>query len=207
MLPVQCSNGETVHKLQSLAPDAPNFVISHFNNSIIGKALTNFHQYVTYPTRNSRCLNLCYGSIKGAYKSLQRAPLGLPDKCVVYQVLKYRRVLKKSKLELLLVLIWMTESVQKLRDCFSCKNWDLFINSCTNLDELSVTVTSYVIFYEVHIIWRKLIYVFLNNKLRMSKSVKGTINERNISFTKGDSVWCKELQRQVNQEFKLAKIN
>lgn len=40
----------------------------------------------------------------------------------------------------------------------------------------------------------------------MSKSVKSLINQRNISFNKGDITRSKELQKQVKRELKLAKV-
>lgn len=109
---------ETVRKLQNIGPDVPNFIMGDFNHCSIGKALANFHQYVTCPTRHDKCLDLCYGSIEGAYKSLQRAPLGLSDHSVVYLVPTYKPVLKETKPELRLLPLWTTEAVQELQDCF-----------------------------------------------------------------------------------------
>lgn len=43
--------------------------------------------FVTCPTRHMKCLDLCYGSIKGAYKSFGRGPLGMSNYRVVYLVL------------------------------------------------------------------------------------------------------------------------
>ena len=74
---------ESVQRLQSIAPDAPVFVMGDFNNCKPGKNLGHFYQYVTCPTRNPKCLDLCFGTVKGAYKSLRRAPLGMSDHNVV----------------------------------------------------------------------------------------------------------------------------
>lgn len=59
-------------------PDAPSFVIGDFNLCKPSKSLSNFQQYVTCPTRNMKCLDLCYGSIKGAYKSSGERLLACP---------------------------------------------------------------------------------------------------------------------------------
>lgn len=61
------------------------------------ECLFHFYQYVTCPTRLTKCLVLCYGSVKQAYKTLSRAPLGMSDYNVVYLVRSY--FLKRNKLE------------------------------------------------------------------------------------------------------------
>lgn len=100
---------DTVHRLQNIAP---SFIMGDFNHCKLGKSLANFHQYVTCPTRNMRCLDLCYGSIKGAYKSFQQAPLGTSDHSVVYLCPTYKPVLKETKPERRLVPVWSAESTQ-----------------------------------------------------------------------------------------------
>ena len=197
---------DTVHRLQSIAPDAPNFIMGDFNHCTLRKSLPNFRQYVTCPTRNTRCLDLCYGSIKDAYKSFPRAPLGTSDHSVVYLCPTYKSVLKATKPERRLVPVWSEESTQRLQDCLFCTDWDLFVDTCSDLDDLTETVTSYINFCEDLIIPRKLISIFPNNKPWVSKSVKNIINLRNISFNKGDITRSRELQKEVKRELKLAKI-
>lgn len=84
--------------LQGISTDAPNFIMGDLNNCKPGKSLGNFYQYVTCATQLTKRLDLCHGSIKGAYKSLQRAPLGESDHNV-YLVPSYKSVLKRHKLE------------------------------------------------------------------------------------------------------------
>ena len=74
----------TVLQLQAMSPDAPSFIMGDFDNCKPGKYLGNIYQYVTCVTRLTKCLDLCYGSIKGAYKSLRRASLGMSDHNTVY---------------------------------------------------------------------------------------------------------------------------
>lgn len=133
---------ETVQRLQGIAPDAPNFIMGDFNHCKPAKSLGNFYQYVSCPTRFTKCLDLCYGNVKGAYKSLSRAPLGTSDHNVVYLVPSYKLVLKQQKPERRLVPVWSEESIQCLQDCYSCTDWDLFINDCDTLDEITETVSA-----------------------------------------------------------------
>lgn len=143
---------------------------------------------MTYSTRLTRRLALCYGMVKGAFKYLCRAPLGLSDHSFVYLVPSYRPVLRKHKPERRLVPVWWEESVHRLQDCFSCTDWDMFNSACTGLDELTDTVSSYVTFCEESVVPRKSITIFSNNKPWIPKSVKNIINTCNISFNKGDRV-------------------
>ncbi len=175
-----------------------------FNHCDLRKFLCNFYQYVTFPTRLTRCLDLCYGSIKGAYKALCRAPLGASDHNTVYLVPSYKPLLRRNKPERRLVPHWSEESLLCLQDCFNCTDWDVF--SCPNLDELTETVTSYITFCENLVIPQKSFSVYPNNKPWVSKSLKFIINQRNISFHKGDLTQYRVLQKQVKREIKLAKL-
>jgi hypothetical protein len=56
-------------KLESLSPDAPKFFLGYFNNCSLRKNLRTYYQYVSCNTRKNKTLDLCYGSIKGAYSA------------------------------------------------------------------------------------------------------------------------------------------
>lgn len=53
---------------------------------------------------------------------------------------------------------------------------------------------------------KKLISIFPNNKPSVSKSVKTTSIQRNITFNQGDDIHYRELQMQAKKELKLAKL-
>lgn len=148
-----------MQKLQWTLPDAPNFVMGDFNHCKMGKSLCGFYQFVTCFTCKMKCLDLFYGSVKEAYKSLCRAPLGMSDHNVVYLVPLYKSVLKKTKPERHLVPVWSEESIKCLQDCFSCTDWDVFINVCADLDELTETMSAYITFCEDLVIPKKEIHV------------------------------------------------
>ena len=158
---------------------------------------------MTCATRLTKCLDLCYGSIKGAYKSLRRASLGASDHNTVYLFPSYKPVLKRHKPRL--VPVWTEESIGRLQDCYDCTDWGLFEKSCETVDEITEKVSDYVKFCEELCIHKKSISIFPNNKPWVSKSVKNAINKRNISFNTGDMDTYKELQKQVRKEIKLAK--
>ena len=95
-----------VQRLQGIAPDAPHFILGDFNHCKPAKSFCNFHQYVKCPTSHTKYLDLCFGSVKGAYKSFNRAPLGMSDHSGVYLVPSYISVLKRNKPERSLVPVW-----------------------------------------------------------------------------------------------------
>ena len=105
---------KTVQRLQGIVLDAPNFVMGDFNNCKPGMSLGNFYQYVTCTTRLMKCLDLCYGSLKGVYKSRRKAPLSMSDHKVIYLVLSWP-VLKRNKPEWRLVPVCSEESINASR--------------------------------------------------------------------------------------------
>lgn len=80
--------------------------------------------------------------------------------------------LKKGKVEHKEVALWTEGAVCELNGCLHKTNWDVFKDSCTNLDELTHTVVSYITFCEEMIIPRKTITLYPNNKPWVSKSLK-----------------------------------
>ena len=42
---------DNIHKLDSISPDAPKFILADFNHCSLNKTLKTYHQYVTCPTR------------------------------------------------------------------------------------------------------------------------------------------------------------
>lgn len=61
---------DVTHRLDSLSPDAPKFILGDFNNCDLTKTLKTYNQYVTCPTtQNNTKLDLCYGTIPAAYKA------------------------------------------------------------------------------------------------------------------------------------------
>lgn len=105
---------------------------------------------------------------------------------VVYLVLTHKSVLRRNKVERILVPGWAEESIQCLQECFSSPDRDVLRNVCGNVDGPTGTVSAYIVFCEEMIIPRKSISIYSNNKPWVSKSVKNIIDQRNISFILGN---------------------
>ncbi len=106
---------DVVQELQSISPDAPNFVLGDFKHISLKKTLTNFYQYVTCPTRRDKTLDLCYGSIKDAFKSLPLPALGSADHNCVQLLPTYKTVLKREKAQIKEQKVCSDESVLSTR--------------------------------------------------------------------------------------------
>ncbi|KAG7499465.1 hypothetical protein JOB18_039315 [Solea senegalensis] len=195
-----------VHQLQNKCPDAPHFILGDFNTCSLKQHLGHLHQYVKCPTRHGKILDLCYGTIKGAYKSFPLAPLGFSDHSCVLLAPVYQPALKKGKVERKEVALWTESAIRELNGCLHNTNWDVFKDSCTNLDELTDTVVNYITFCEEMIIPRKTITLYPNNKPWVSKSLKNSINKKKIAYYQGDISEQKEAQKLVKREIKLAKM-
>ncbi len=138
---------DVVQKLQSILPDAPNFILGDFNHVSLKKTVPNFYQYVSCPTRWDKILDLCYGSVKEAYKSSPLPPLGSGDHNCVHLLPTHRTVLKREKVQTKDIKDWTEESVLCLQECYDCTDWNMFIEACgDDLDELADVTCSYAAF-------------------------------------------------------------
>ena len=197
--------GNAVRDLQQLSPNAPCFVVGDFNHCDLRKALPSFKQYVTIPTYKQKTIDMCYGNIPDAYKSHAFPPIGRSDHDTVYLVPAYRPKIQRERVEKKSVKMWSKESVEELQGCFECTDWDVFFNSCDDVNDATDVISSYVSFCRDMIIPSKTIKIFPNNKPWISKSLKSTLNEKKIAFQTGDRQNRKQIQAKLRKELKEAK--
>ena len=110
----------TVRSLQLISPDAPCFVLGDFNHCTLRSCLPSFKQYVTCPNRQQKTLDLCYGNIPNAYKSVIQLPNRTSDHDTMHLVPAYRPKIQTDPV-VKHVKKWMTESAEELRGCFECQ--------------------------------------------------------------------------------------
>ncbi|PIK35952.1 hypothetical protein BSL78_27216 [Apostichopus japonicus] len=85
-------------------------------------------------------LDLFYCSVKDAYKPTFHPPLGNSDHDVITLYPTYRPVLRQSKPIKKTIEVWNQAVQERLQDCFEETDWDLFMNNCKDIDELTDTV-------------------------------------------------------------------
>ena len=137
---------ESFNEAVSRSVDQPVFILGDFNSCDLSPHLPTLQQYITCPTRLNRTIDLCYGNIESAYRPVCRPPLGRSDHNVVHLLPKYRQKVKTEGTQTKSCQLWTHDSIEELHGCFEATNWDVFIDNCTDPDELVNTVTSYVKF-------------------------------------------------------------
>ncbi|XP_067658336.1 uncharacterized protein [Haliotis asinina] len=148
--------------------------------------------------RANRTINLCYGNVKNAYKSMSKAPLGASDHNSIFLPPKYIQKLKTGKTTKKIIRTWTEDSLEQLKGCFECTNWAVFLENAENIDDLVDTVTSYINFCVDLVIPVKEIKTYPNNKPWVSKELKKLLNEKKTAFEENDKVRVKNVQKDIN---------
>ncbi len=191
-----------MHKLQSLSPDAPNIILGDFNNCTLSKTFRNFYQYLTCPTRYNKTMDLCFGSVKGAYKSLLLPPQSTADHNCMYFIPVHRIALRGGKVLTKWVKNGMEDSLLTLQGCMDCTDWNVFVGPSKDIDELTDVVSSWVTYCEDIMIPDKTVKIYPDSKPWVSKSL---MNKKRQAFKWGSLSELKRLQKEVKYEVRRAK--
>lgn len=195
----------TVQKLQAVSPDAPNLILGDFNHCSLDKILKYFYKYVSCPTRNGKILDQCYGSIKGAYKSVPLPPLGSADHNCVHLIPANRTCLQRGKVDTRQVKVWSEEATLALQGCLDCTLWEEFVKSSRDIDELTEVVSSWVAYCEDTIIPNKVVKIYPNNKPWVSKQLKDLLKKKKLVFRQNNLQELHSIQKEIKREIKRAK--
>jgi hypothetical protein len=191
--------------LEGLSATAPKFILGDFNACTLNEVLPQYYQYVDCPTRALRTIDLCYGNIKGAYKSIAKPPLGGSDHNCIHLLPTYRQKLKTVKPVTKTIKVWTPDTLDQLKGCFEWTNWEVFQQACHSLEELVVTITDYITFCVDTIIPTKTVKIYANNKPWIDKELKSLLNEKKRAFCAGNKVQVKVVQKKINAQIKTCK--
>ena len=86
--------------------DAPCFIVGDFNHCDLRKALPSFRQFVTCLTRVKNTIDLCYGNIPRAYKSVSLPPVGKSDHNSIHLIPAYRPKIQTDPIVKKSVKVW-----------------------------------------------------------------------------------------------------
>lgn len=198
---------DTTHKLDEICPDAPKFILGDFNHCDLSRTMRTYEQYVTCATtQKMTSIDLCYGSVGGAYSSVPMPSLGASYHNSVYLVPVYKPSFRRVEHEERTVKVWSEDSISSLQACFECTDWECFQEGCDNIDELTDIVSSYVTFCEDMVIPTKTTVSFPNNKPWVTKELKSVINKKKRTFYTGDIWEIKAVSKEVKNEIRKAKI-
>ncbi len=190
-----------------MSPDAPNFILGDMNHCSLSKTLRNFYQYVTCPTRGNKILDLCYGNIKNAFKSLPLPPLGASDHNCVHLITVYRTALKRGKMQYIQYRDWNdNDACQTLQGLLDSTDWGMFMESSNDIDELTDVVTSWIKYCESTVIPEKKFKVYPNSKPWIMKSLKMLLHKKNKAFKEGNILELHNLQKKIKREIRAGKM-
>lgn len=103
---------------------------------------------------------------KKAYKSKSRPPLASSDHDTFPT---YRTVLKSSKPVTKDVLLWSEDSIESLKGCFLCTEWDIYYSA--DIDETTEVIADYVNFCTDNVATKKQVTIYHYNKLYITKDI------------------------------------
>lgn len=195
---------ECVHKHLQTKPDAHLLILGDFNQCGLEKSLPGFFQYVKCGTRQNNILDKCYGNIKNAYVAKARPPLGNSDHNVVHLLPTYRSVFKTCKPVTKVIKTWSNDSIEELRGCFLCTDWDVFYQD-VNIDAVTETITAYISFCVDLVIPQRVIKMYPNNKPYITRGIKDCIKRKKMAYRLGDTIGLKAAQKDLNQQLSSAR--
>ena len=123
---------------------------------------------MTSATRKDRILDQCYTNVQDAYTVVSLPPLGQHDHNLVQLIplnigfgaegtdyySHCQRVVKE----------WSADAVQNLKGSLDCTDWDVFVDSASDINELTEPVCGYVKLRVERAIPQKTVKMFPNNK-------------------------------------------
>ena len=196
---------QVIHRLSALSPDAPSFILGDFNQCRIKNVLPTFYQYVTISTCGNNTLDLCYGNIKGAFKSHALPNLGRSIHNMVNLTPIYKQRLKQMKPNTRSVKVWSEEAVDTLNGCFDSTDWSVFLDSSNTLDEAVDVVSAYINFCVDQVVSSKEVKIYPNSKPWVTKELKEMMTARQAALKEGDREKMKQLQKKIDNKIKAKK--
>ena len=177
---------DIVTQAEHAQPDSFVIVTGDFNKANPKKEMPKFIQQVTCATRDGRTLGHCYTTIKSAYRSIPRAPLGRSDHAMVYLVPTHKQQLKCVKPTVKTVKQLSVNSMETLRGCFECTEWGVFKEAATDIHEYTETVSDYITFCEGLCIPTKTITSYPNDKPWFNTYIKHKLQAKQDAYKDND---------------------
>ncbi|KAK3538183.1 hypothetical protein QTP70_032716 [Hemibagrus guttatus] len=130
----------TLHQTQHR--DAAFIVAGDFNSANLKRAVPNFHQHITFPTRGGRTLDHCYTQFKDCYKAQSHPPFGKSDHAAIFLMPGYKQRLKQEDPVQQEVAHGMDQSVAVLQDALDDGDWDMFRRSSDDVNVFTKAPTT-----------------------------------------------------------------
>ena len=95
---------------------------------------------------------------------------------------------------------WLTQQVMSMNT-----DWDVFVDSASDINELTESVSGYVEFCVERAIPQKTIKMFPNDKPWITKRIKSIINRKKLAFQKNDKEKYRSVQKELKEEIRKEK--
>ena len=186
-------------------PDSVIIILGDFNHTNLKKVLPRYKQHVNCSTRNNKTLDHCYTIFKDAYRATTRAPLGESDHATVVLIPTYRQKLKTIKPTTKTVRKRTADSTIALKACLDSTDWQMFKDSCHDLDAYTDTVTAYISWCEETCYESKLVTVYGNDKPWFTRDIKQKLAMKNSAFISGNREEFRRAKYAVRKAISSAK--
>lgn len=132
--------GDVTQRLDTICLDAPKFVLGDFNHYKLDRILKTYEQYVSCATTQKHStIDLCYGSVGNAYKSLPMSSFGASYHNSVLLVSVYRPSFKPLQPMEKTMKCWsVLLGISTLQTCFEGTSWNVFFDTVGDSIEKSV---------------------------------------------------------------------
>ena len=110
--------------------------------------------------------------------------LGRSDHNIVQLIPRYRSLVQREPTVTRTIKEWSDDAVEKLKGSLGCTDWDVFVDSSSDINELTESVCGYTDFCVECTIPQKTSKMFPNNKPWITKRIKGIINRKKFAFQK-----------------------
>ena len=138
---------EAIRNYESSALDALFIINGDINHSKLLQSGNQYYQHIHSTTRNTATLDYCYSNGKDSYSAIQMANLGESDHNLVNLVRpKYLPIVQHIKPKTVLVKNWTAEAITRLQGAFQCTDWNVFLESAVNINELAESVVQDITF-------------------------------------------------------------
>ena len=198
---------DTVSKNENEKPDALNVITGDFNKCVFGKYIPHYKQYIDFPTRNNRTLDLFFCNVKGSYLARKLNPLGISDHDMCFLAPIYKQVLKRSKPVVKEIYQWNNDMNEKFLSCIECTDFDALFDSDASVDKNTDVLNSYLHFCMDMIIPKKIVKCFPNNKPWVTKELKELLSKKKYVYANNNRDELREVQRQIDDTINICKIN
>ena len=173
---------DIITHLENADPDTVSIILGDFNQANLRHNMPNLKQHVTCPTRGANTLDHCYCKLKDAYKSHARSALGNSDHNSVLLVPTHKQKSKQSAPVTQSVQSWSESAVSRLNNCLDTTDWNVFKDTCVDINDLTYTVCSYINFCIDNCIPTRNVTRHNNNKVWFDRDLKKKMIKKDITY-------------------------